>query len=100
MRIGIFAISIAVVALEMSCSTNVFAQARANFIVDELANCQQPLVRDFPVHIEGTGTLSTDGSARVDLSSNVEGQTSYRGRLGTETAAPGGSASLHVTGRR
>ena len=73
---------------------------RAKFSFDALADCEQPSVRDFPVHAEGTGTLSTDRTATLDMESNVEGRMQYTARLGGKpTEAIGGSASLRVAGR-
>jgi hypothetical protein len=73
---------------------------RARFSFDAVATCQQPAVANFPVHAEGTGTLSTDRTATLDMNSNVEGQQSYSAKLGGRpTEAPGGSASLNVVSR-
>ncbi|MCG2627360.1 hypothetical protein L6654_12050 [Bradyrhizobium sp. WYCCWR 13023] len=73
---------------------------RAKFSFDALADCQQPSVKDFPVHAEGTGTLSTDRTATLDMQSNVEGHMQYTAKLGAKpTEAVGGSASLRVAGR-
>jgi hypothetical protein len=76
-----------------------FAQARAQFAVDVLATCQKPAVKDLPIHVEGTGILSASGSARLDVDGGPIGRTRYRTKLGQTSAAPGGSASLRVTGR-
>ena len=51
-----------------------FAQARAQFAVDVVATCQRPAMKDLPIHVEGTGILKTDGSARLVY----RGVTSYR----------------------
>jgi hypothetical protein len=76
------------------------AQVRAQFSYDAVANCERPRVSNFPIHYEGTGKLSTDRSASLDLESNVNGHESYDVRLGAKaTAAQDGSASLHVSGR-
>jgi hypothetical protein len=75
------------------------AQARAQFAVDVIATCQKPAVKELPIHVEGTGVLSTSGSARLDVDGGPLGRTRYRTKLGQAAAAPGGSASLHVTGR-
>jgi hypothetical protein len=75
------------------------AQARAQFVVDVLATCQKPAVKDIPLHVEGTGILQPDGSARVDVDGGALGRTSYSTKLGRTAAVSGGSASLHVTGR-
>ncbi len=73
---------------------------RAHFSFDALANCVQPAVQDFPVHAEGTGTLSADRRATLDMESNIEGRTRYDATLGGKPKeAPGGSTSLRVAGR-
>jgi hypothetical protein len=76
-----------------------FAQVRAQFAVDVLATCQKPAVKDVPIHVEGTGILSTSGSARVDVDGGSLGRTRYETKLGQTSAAAGGSASLRVTSR-
>ena len=53
---------------------------RAKFSFDALADCEQPSVKDFQVHAEGTGALSTDRTATLDMQSNVEGHTQIMGR--------------------
>lgn len=74
--------------------------ARARFSFDALANCERPAVQDFPVHAEGTGVLSADRSATLDMESNIEGRTKYNATLGAKPKeAPGGSTSLRVAGR-
>lgn len=75
------------------------AQARAQFAVDVIATCQKPAMKDLPIHIEGTGLLSTSGAARLDVDGGVLGRTRVKGQLGQTDAAPGGSTSLRVTGR-
>lgn len=73
---------------------------RAKFSFDGLADCQQPVVHDFPVHAEGSGELSTDRTATLDLQSNIGGREQYSAKLGAKpTEALGGSASLRVAGR-
>jgi hypothetical protein len=74
--------------------------ARARFSFDALANCEKPAVQDFPVHAEGTGVLSADRSATLDMESNIEGRSQYNATLGAKPKeAPGGSTSLRVAGR-
>ncbi len=83
-----------------ACSTGTaFAQARAQFAVDVIATCRRPAMKELPIHIEGTGVLSTSGAARLDVDGGVLGRTRVRGQLGQTAAAPGGSTSLRVTGR-
>ncbi|MGQ0681824.1 hypothetical protein [Bradyrhizobium sp.] len=82
------------------CGTEAaFAQVRAQFAVDVLATCQRPAVKDVPIHVEGTGILKTDGSARVDVDGGVLGREQYATKLGKSSAATGGYASLRVTSR-
>src|SRR6266478_350813 len=77
------------------------AQVRAEFSYDATANCERPSVSNFPIHGEGTGTLSTDRRGSLDLQSNVNGRESYDVRLGAKaTPAQEGSASLRVLSRR
>jgi hypothetical protein len=92
--------SLALIFSGVLWSTNVFAQATAHVAVDSLADCQQPFLRNFPVHFEGTATLSASGLASMDSSSTVEGHTISRATLGGRPmSAPGGSTALRVTGR-
>jgi hypothetical protein len=77
------------------------AQVQARFTYDAIVNCDKPSVRNYPIHGEGTGKLSTDRSASLEHQSNVGGRDSYNVKLGAApTAADGGSASLRVLGRR
>jgi hypothetical protein len=70
---------------------------RARFSFDALANCTKPAVQNYPVHAEGTGTLSTDRTATLDMSSNIQRRETYTAKLGAKpTEALGGSASLRV----
>jgi hypothetical protein len=73
---------------------------RGKFTADGIANCENPPVQNFQIHAEGTASLSTDRSATVEMSSNVEGMVQYNGKLGGKPIElPNGSASLHVAGR-
>ena len=73
---------------------------RAKFSVDGLATCQQPAITNYPVHVDGTGALSTDRTATLTMSSSIGGQESYTGKLGGRPSeAPGGSAALRVVNR-
>jgi hypothetical protein len=73
---------------------------RARFSFDALADCTSPAVKNFAVHAEGSGTLSTDRTATLDMSSNIEGRETYTAKLGGRpTEALGGSASLRVVSR-
>jgi len=73
---------------------------RAKFSVDGLATCQQPAVTNYPVHVEGTGALSTDRTATLTLNSSIGAQESYTTKLGGRPSeAAGGSAALRVVSR-
>lgn len=73
---------------------------RGKFVFDGIANCMNPPVQNFPVHAEGTASLSTDRSARVNMVSNVEGPVQYNAKLGGKPIdMPNGSGSLRVAGR-
>jgi hypothetical protein len=77
------------------------AQVQAQFSYDAIVNCDKPSVRNYPIHGEGTGKLSTDRSASLEHQSNVGGRDTYNLKLGAPPiAAEGGSASLRVLGRR
>jgi hypothetical protein len=101
MKKRILATAIAVTVLDSSPLAGALAQTvRGHFSYDGVVDCHQPPVKNFPVHYEATGTLSTDRSANLESSSNVEGFSNYHAKLGERpTEAPGGSASLRVTGR-
>src|SRR5712671_3031326 len=65
---------------------------RGRFSYDGIANCQQPPIRNFPIHAEGTAVLSTDRRASIDMTSNTGGSTRLKATLGGKpTEAPGGS---------
>jgi hypothetical protein len=73
---------------------------RARFSFDALATCTKPAVQNFQVHAEGSGTLSTDRTATLDMSSNIQGRETYTAKLGGRPSeALGGSASLRVVSR-
>jgi len=92
----LFAISIVTTPVSSEAAESVI---RGKFVLDAIANCENPPVQNFPVHSEGTASLSTDRSARLDLVSNVSGAVQYNAKLGGKpTEAPQGSASLHVVG--
>jgi hypothetical protein len=98
MKKRILATAIAVTVFDLSPLAGALAQTiRGHFTYDGVVDCHQPPVKDFPIHIEATGALSTDRSAEV--SSNLEGFSIYRGKLGERQTEPGGSASVRVAGR-
>jgi hypothetical protein len=91
---------LAVSILMTPVSSQAAGQLRAKFSFDGLANCDNPPVRNFPIHGEGTGVLSTDRSATLDMNSNVEGSLRINAKLGgAPSEAPGGSASIRVVNR-
>jgi len=96
-----FSVAVAVAMFFMPVSGEAAGQQlRAKFSFDGLATCQQPAVSNFPIHGEGTGVLSTDRSATLDMDSTVEGRVQYQAKLGgAPMEAPLGSASLRVVGR-
>jgi hypothetical protein len=73
---------------------------QVKFNYDGIANCEQPLIRNFPIHGDGTGSLSVDRTARLEVNVNGSEREEYKGTLGgAPTAAPGGSAAIGVVGR-
>jgi streptogramin lyase len=54
---------------------------RGKFAFDGIASCENPPVQNFPVHAEGTATLTTDRSATLDMVSNIEGAVQYNAKL-------------------
>jgi hypothetical protein len=75
------------------------ATIRGRFSYDGIANCQQPAIRNFPIHAEGTAVLSTDRKASLDMTSNTGGRSRLNATLGGKPVeAPGGSTSLNVIG--
>jgi len=64
------------------CSEAAGPQIRGRFSFDGLANCDNPPIRNFPIHGEGTGVLSVDRSATLDMNSTVEGRVQYHAKLG------------------
>jgi hypothetical protein len=93
--------AIAALTLAMLSSASEAAQLRAKFSFDGLATCTNPPISNFPIHGEGTGVLSTDRTASLDMNSTVEGRVEYRAKLGgAPMEAPAGSASLRVVGRQ
>jgi hypothetical protein len=97
------AYGLAALALFMTLPASANAAAttvHARFSLDALATCTQPAVQNFPLHVDGTGSLSVDRTATLDLSSNVLGVEHYDARLGGRpTEANGGSASVRVVSR-
>jgi hypothetical protein len=96
------AFSVTIFAMSMMLlSKEGLAQAQASFSYDAIVNCTNPSVRDYPVHYEGTGMLSTDKSASLDLQSNIAGHENYNVKLGGgAVAVQDGSASLRVRSRK
>jgi hypothetical protein len=77
---------------------------RAKFSYDGIATCENPSVRDLPIHVEGVGTLSLDRHASLDVAGSTMGifvkKEHYDTTLGGKpTAAENGAASVRVIGR-
>jgi len=95
----IAAIAASAISLLPISSEAAGSAVRGRFSYDGIANCQQPPVRNFPIHAEGTAVLSTDRTAKLDMTSNTGGQSRLKATLGGKpTAAPGGSTRLNVVG--
>ena len=76
-------VALAASVLTLPVSTDAAGpQVRARFSFDGLANCENPPVRNFPIHGEGTGVLSVDRSATMDVSSNVGGEGAVPSEVG------------------
>lgn len=89
---------VAILAIPVSVNA-AGATIRGRFSYDGIANCQQPAIRNFPIHAEGTAVLSTDRKASLDMTTNTGGRSRLNATLGGKpTAAPGGSTSLNVIG--
>ena len=74
-------------------SSEAAGQLRVKFSFDGLATCQNPPVSNFPIHGEGTGVLSADRSASLDMTSTIEGRVEYRAKLGgAPIEAPAGKS--------
>ncbi len=92
--------AIAALMALLPVSSDAATMIRAKFIFDGLATCVQPALQNFPVHVEGTGELSTDRTATLSLNSQIGGRENYTGKLGGKPSeAPGGSASVRVVSR-
>ena len=77
-----FSATIAAAIFSTSVSSEAAGQLRVKFSFDGLATCDQPAVTNFPIHGEGTGVLSTDRTAELDMNSSIEGRVQYRAKLG------------------
>ena len=77
------------------------AQVSAKFSFEGAANCHRPKLTNYPIRGEGTGKLSLDRSAELKMTSNVEGFSNYRVKLGDKPAeVQNGTAQLRVSGTR
>jgi hypothetical protein len=95
--VALFAISIVMTPVSGMAGESVL---RGKFIADGIANCQNPSVQNFPIHAEGTASLSTNREASLEMTSNVEGDVQYKGKLGGKPIdVPNGTAALRVAGR-
>ncbi len=100
MKFSVLLAAVAVLSVTLF-PNSVVAQASARFSYDAVVNCTNPNVQNYPVHYEGTGQLSTNKSASLELQSNISGRESYNVRLGgPAVSANGGSASLRVAGSK
>ncbi|SDI42648.1 MULTISPECIES: hypothetical protein [Bradyrhizobium] len=92
------AVLVAILAIPVSVEA-AGATIRGRFSYDGIANCQQPAIRNFAIHAEGTAVLSTDRKASLDMTTNTGGRSRLTATLGGKpTEAPGGSTSLNVIG--
>jgi hypothetical protein len=65
-RSGYIIAALVASALTMPLSSEAAGpQFRAKFSYDAIASCENPHIRNFPVHGEGTGVLSADRSATL-----------------------------------
>jgi hypothetical protein len=95
-----FAISVLAISTLATSASSDAAGLRGRFSVDGIANCDNPPIRNFPLHAEGTAELSANRAASLQMDSNVEGRVNLNATLGGRPQeAPGGAASLHVAGR-
>jgi hypothetical protein len=100
MKTTITAAAAAALILFSSATSQAADALHAKFSFEGVTDCESPPVRNFPFHGEGTGVLSVDRTATLDMDSNVEGKVRLNAKLGgAPMEAPGGSASLHVLGR-
>src|ERR1700754_4852013 len=92
---------LAIAACSLALASPASAQSlRAKFSFQGVANCSNPAISNFPISGEGTGTLSTDRSANLDMTTNVEGKVQINAKLGGRPSeVHGGSASINVAGR-
>jgi hypothetical protein len=97
---AIAAVAVSILATPVS-SEAAGSAVRGRFSYDGTANCQEPPIRNFPIHAEGTAVLSTDRRASIEMNSTTGGQTRLDATLGGKPmAAPGGSTTLNVVGSR
>lgn len=96
--LGVAAISAAILAIPGSGEA-ASSSIRGHFSYDGIANCEKPLIRNFPIHAEGSAVLSTDRNASLKMTTNTGGTSRLKATLGGKpTAAPGGSTTLNVVG--
>jgi hypothetical protein len=96
----VLAVALLAISIVMVPASADAAAIRGKFTFDGIASCERPPVQNFPVHAEGTATLSTDRSATLEMVSNIEGAVQYNAKLGGKPIdMPNGSGSLHVAGR-
>ena len=88
----------------MPVSSHADSSVRGKFTWDGLATCEKPSVQSLPIHVEGTGTLSVDRHASLDVTGStmgISGRTEHYDTTlgGRPTAAKDGAASVRVMGR-
>ena len=98
------ALLVGLIFLPVSCLAG-DAVLRAKFGYDGVADCEKPPVRNLPIRVEGTGVLTVDRQASLDVTGMAMGiavkQEHYDTTLGGKpTAAENGAASVRVVGRR
>jgi hypothetical protein len=98
------ALLVGLIFLPISCLAH-DSVLRAKFGYDGVTDCEKPSIRNLPIRVEGTGTLSVDRHASLDVTGIAMGifvkKEHYDTTLGGKpTAAENGAASVRVLGRR
>lgn len=76
------------------------AQIKGRFSYDALIDCEKPRLRNFPIHVEGTASMSADRSASLHQRSLVGGYSRIDAKLGQKLKDHRGhETELRVTGR-
>jgi hypothetical protein len=101
---GTFCIALIIWLIVTPISSQADSVLRGKFSYDGIATCENPPVQNLPIHVEGTGTLSVDRHASLDVTGTTLGILSkkehYDSTLGAKpTAVEDGAASIRVMGR-